>query len=134
MRVSLIRCCCLFLVVLFLSSPRGMAQHMSAPDVACRSGSSAEITQCFIAEAQVADNDLTLVYGRIWDVLVPDDQARLQTAQRVWIQFRDANCAAERELYAGASAAATVFYACLAADTRQRTIDLNTMYGGRLQK
>ena len=49
-------------------------------------------------------------------------------------QIRDANCAAERELYDGGTAAPMVYQACLGTDTRQRAAELNVMYGWRLEK
>jgi len=63
-----------------------------------------------------------------------DEQKDLQAAQHLWLNFRDANCSAERTLYAGGSAAPMVYAAWVEADTRQRTTDLKAMYGSRLQK
>jgi uncharacterized protein YecT (DUF1311 family) len=93
-----------------------------------------EQTRCFRKEAEGADRELNLLYQRIRTILSPADQAKLQTAERLWVQFRDANCAAERELYDGGSAAPMVYAACLWADTRQRTTELSVMYGWRLEK
>ena len=108
---------------------------MNAKDAPCQTaGSDAEETQCFLNEAQRADRELNLVYNKIHQVLSPTEQEQLQVAQRLWIQFRDANCAAERGLYSGGSAAPMVHAACVAADTRQRTVELKVMYGWRLEK
>jgi uncharacterized protein YecT (DUF1311 family) len=63
-----------------------------------------------------------------------DELVKLKVAQRLWIQFRDANCSAEHELYLGGSAASMVEYACLEAVTRHRTEELNVMYVWRLEK
>jgi len=122
------------LSVLLVSTGKGVAQHMNAKDAPCQTGSNAEQTRCFITEARVADQELNLVYNKMRKVLSPTEQSMLQTAQRLWVQFRDANCAAERELYGDGSAAPMVHAACLAADTRQRTAELNVMYGWRLEK
>ena len=122
-------------VTIFLTSAgEGSAQHMNAKDAPCQSGPNAEQTRCFFEEAQAADRELNLVYNKIRAILAPSDQGKLQTAQRLWVQFRDANCAAERELYDGGSAAPMVYQACLGADARQRTAELNVMYGWRLEK
>jgi uncharacterized protein YecT (DUF1311 family) len=94
----------------------------------------AEQTRCFIKEAQDADRELNVSYNKILNALAPADRDKLQIAQRLWVRFRDANCAAERELYDGGSAAPMVHAACLAADTRQRTAELNLMYGWRVEK
>jgi uncharacterized protein YecT (DUF1311 family) len=62
------------------------------------------------------------------------DRVKLQAAQRLWIQFRDANCEAEYDLYSGGSAGPIVREACLAATTRQRTAELHVMYDWQLKK
>jgi uncharacterized protein YecT (DUF1311 family) len=122
-------------VLLFTLLNQASAQHMNAKDAPCQSvGPSSEETRCFIEEAQKADRELNLLYNRVRQVLSSTEQGQLQAAQRLWIQFRDANCAAERDLYRGGSAGPMVYEACLGADTRQRTAELNVMYGWRLEK
>jgi uncharacterized protein YecT (DUF1311 family) len=74
------------------------------------------------------------MYQRALTVVGGDELTRLKTAQRLWIQYRDANCEAEREMYSGGSAASMVRLACLEAMTRHRTEELRTMYGWRLEK
>jgi uncharacterized protein YecT (DUF1311 family) len=122
------------LAIFLTSAGEGTAQHMNAKDGPCHTGPNAEQTRCYFDEAQAADRELNLVYNKIRKILSPADQSMLQTAQRLWVQFRDANCAAEKELYDGGSAAPMVYAACLGADTRQRTTELNVMYGWRLEK
>jgi uncharacterized protein YecT (DUF1311 family) len=92
------------------------------------------MTGCFISASKTADERLNRIYSRIREVLSADEQRDLQSAQRVWLKFRDANCSAERNLYEGGSAGPTVYAACIEADTRQRTSDLKVMYGWRLEK
>ena len=122
------------LTILLTSARRGSAQHMNAKDAPCQAGPNAEQTRCFLEAAKAADRELNLVYNKIRAALSPADQSKLQIAQRLWVQFRDANCVAERELYDGGSAAPMAYEACLGADTRQRTTELNVMYGWRLEK
>jgi uncharacterized protein YecT (DUF1311 family) len=122
------------LAVFLASAGAGSAQHMNAKDAPCQTGPNAEQARCFFKEAQAADRQLNLVYNKIRTALSPTDQRKLQTAQRLWVQFRDGNCAAERELYDGGSAAPMVYQACLGADTRQRAAELNVMYGWLLEK
>jgi uncharacterized protein YecT (DUF1311 family) len=122
------------LAVFLGSSGAGSAQHMNAKDAPCQAGPNAEQARCFFKEAHAADRQLNLVYNKIRTALSPTDQNKLQRAQRLWVQFRDANCGAERELYDGGSAALMVYQACLGADTRQRATELNVMYGWRLEK
>lgn len=120
---------------LLMCAANVMAQHMNAKDAPCqRAGSGAAETQCFIEESQSADKELNSFLAKVQKVLDADEQSRLHLAQRSWAQYRQANCEAERALYNGGSAAAMTYYACLAADTRQRISELNTMYGWVLQK
>jgi uncharacterized protein YecT (DUF1311 family) len=108
---------------------------MNAPDGPCQSaGSGAETTQCFFKASQKADGDLNQIYAQIRTILDPEDFQKLQAAQRLWLQFRDANCIAERDLYTGGSAAPMVYLACMEADTKQRVTELKTMYGWRIEK
>jgi uncharacterized protein YecT (DUF1311 family) len=67
-------------------------------------------------------------------VVAGDELAKLREAQRLWIQFRDANCNAEYALYEGGSAGPMVKVACIEAVTRHRTEELQVMYGWRLEK
>jgi uncharacterized protein YecT (DUF1311 family) len=122
-------------VLVIALSGRAAAQHMNAKDAPCQAvGFGAEETRCFLDEARRADQELNALYTKIHDVLSSSEQGQLQAAQRLWIHFRDANCAAERSLYNGGSAAPMVYAACLGAETRQRAADLNVMYGWRLEK
>jgi uncharacterized protein YecT (DUF1311 family) len=84
---------------------------------------------CFDKAYKAADGTLNQKYNQISRVLQPDDLQRLKVAQRLWIQFRDATCTAESHLYNGGTASAPAYSACLEELTRQRTADLETIYG-----
>ncbi|GGG66083.1 hypothetical protein GCM10011585_04890 [Edaphobacter dinghuensis] len=112
-----------------------MAQHMNVPGNPCQSiGPNSSETQCFITASQIADRDLNSFYGKLITHLDPENRKNLQAAQRLWVQFRDANCRAEYDLYGGASAGPTVRAACIEAVTRHRTAELKIMYGWTLDK
>jgi len=111
------------------------AQHMNAKDGPCQErASGAEETACFYAAYNKSDGELNQFYRRVQTVVNGEELTKLKAAQRLWIQFRDANCSAEFELYSGGSAAPMVRLACLDAVTRHRTDELNVMYGWRLEK
>src|ERR1035441_656627 len=94
--------CSLFLVTCLLLGDNANAQHMNAPDSPCKApASNAEMTACFISASKTADERLNKICNRIREVLSADEQRDLQAAQRLWLEFRDANCSAERNLYAG---------------------------------
>lgn len=125
-----------FLLCLICSlSARSFAQHMNAPDSPCTGpASTLEATNCFTATWEAADKQLDNAYGRVREVLSPDERKDLQEAERLWMKFRDADCAAERNLYKGGSAGPMAYAACVAVQTQQRTEDLKTIYGWRLKK
>jgi uncharacterized protein YecT (DUF1311 family) len=111
------------------------AQHMNAKDGPCQVPSStAEETACFADALKRSDSQLNQMYRRVQSVVSGDDLVNLRTAQRLWMQFRDANCEAEHELYSGGSAAPMVKLACLEALTKHRKEELTVMYGWRLEK
>jgi uncharacterized protein YecT (DUF1311 family) len=127
--------CSLFLVICLFFGDKANAQHMNSPDSPCKApASNAEMTACFVSVSKTAEERLNRIYNRIREVLSPDEQRDLQAGQHSWADFRDANCSAERNLYAGGSAAPMVYAACIEADTRQRTDELKVMYGWRLEK
>ena len=136
MTTNVLKCVIALALALILVTSLGQvsAQHMNAKDSPCQGGPASEETRCFMEEHQRADRELNLLYNKIRQALSPTEQGQLQSAQRLWIQFRDANCAAERALYGGGAAAPMAHEACLAADTQQRTAELNVMYGWRLEK
>jgi uncharacterized protein YecT (DUF1311 family) len=108
---------------------------MNAKEGPCQeAGSGAETTACFYHAYEKSDAELNQLYRRVLTVVDGDNLANLKVAQRLWMQFRDANCSAEYELYAGGSAAPMVKLACLEAVTRHRTEELKVMYGWRLEK
>lgn len=94
----------------------------------------ADETDCFASALTKADSDLNQLYRQVLTVANGDELIELKTAQRLWIQYRDANCLAEQKLYSGGSAASMVKLACLEAMTRHRTEELSTVYGWRLEK
>jgi uncharacterized protein YecT (DUF1311 family) len=108
---------------------------MNAKDGPClHAGSGSEMTACFYDASKKSDDELNQIYRRVLTVVDGDELVKLKFAQRLWMQFRDANCSAEFELYSGGSAAPMVKLACLEAVTRHRTEELKVMYGWRLEK
>jgi uncharacterized protein YecT (DUF1311 family) len=110
------------------------AQHMNEKDSPCSTAvTTVELRSCFAKARDVADSGLDAVYKEIRARLDGEDATRLNLAQRLWVQYRDANCTAERELYAGGTAAPVVYLACLEAMTRTRTKELLATYAVRLK-
>jgi uncharacterized protein YecT (DUF1311 family) len=115
-------------------SAPSFAQHMNDKAPPCPDAvTTLDMAKCFSNAKDAADSELNSVYQRIREKLETDDMKRLTAAQRFWIQYRDANCSAERSLYGGGTAAGPVYLACLEAMTRARTTELRLTYAVRLK-
>jgi uncharacterized protein YecT (DUF1311 family) len=120
----------LLLAAFICYSPIARAQHMNSAGAPCRNVAvTLAMENCFDKAYKAADSGLNQTYSQISKVLQSDDLERLKVAQRLWIQFRDATCTAESDLYTGGTASAPAYSACLEEVTRQRTADLKTIYG-----
>jgi uncharacterized protein YecT (DUF1311 family) len=105
------------------------AQHTNEKDAPCAGVVvTADLSRCLSRARDSADAKLHAAYNQIHDKLETADAQRLTAAERSWIQYRDANCSAERELYAGGTASAPAHLACLEAMTRARTKELEIVY------
>ena len=51
-----------------------------------------EIGECVAAKTKVADQRLNRAYAALQRAIDPEQRGPLLKAQRLWIQYRDANC------------------------------------------
>jgi uncharacterized protein YecT (DUF1311 family) len=110
------------------------AQHMNEKDSPCAGiAVTADLASCLVNAREAADAQLNAAYRRLREKLNAADRQRLVAAQRLWIQYRDANCAAERDLYEGGTAAPPAYLACLEAMTRARKKELAVIYVVKLK-
>jgi uncharacterized protein YecT (DUF1311 family) len=120
--------------MMFWMTSAARAQHVSPSDSTCRAaGGEREILACFAAAVTSADRKLNEIYGQIMNTLSKEDQASLRSAERLWIQFRDATCKAEGDLYADADISSIAFESCVEVETQVRSTDLLRIYGRRLE-
>jgi uncharacterized protein YecT (DUF1311 family) len=125
-----LRCWLLLLATFIGSGAIASAQHMNSASAPCRNVVvTVAMENCFDKAYKAADGELNERYSQISKVLQPDELRQLKVAQRLWIQFRDATCTAESNLYNGGTASAPAYSACLEELTRLRTADLKTIYG-----
>ena len=99
-----------------------------------------ELTLCAEQDWLAADAALNAAYKlarqamRDIDAALPEHErgaeAHLRDAQRAWVTFRDAACAAEGYQMHGGSAEPMVIYGCRARLTQQRATDLQQLTGG----
>lgn len=108
-------------------------QHVSDSDSACRAANDEHVIMaCFAGAVTAANRRLNETYAQIIKRLPPEDQASLRSAERLWVQFRDATCKAEGDLYSASNTAPIAFEACVEVETRARSSDLVRIYGARL--
>jgi len=122
------------LLVLTLFFPLGAsaAAQMYGPDyVKCRERSTANIVDCLKASTQAWDRRLNTAYQALMQRSDPAQKDPLKAAQRLWIQYRDANC---RFYASGEGSISQIEGAeCQRAMTQQRTCELeaaNNQEGG----
>src|ERR1700723_404691 len=128
--ITLVRSWLLMLTAFICFDSIARAQHMNSPSAPCRNVAvTLAMENCFDKAYRAADSELNQRYSQILKVLQTDDLERLKVAQRLWIQFRDATCTAESDLYNGGTASAPAYAACREELTRQRAGDLKTIYG-----
>jgi uncharacterized protein YecT (DUF1311 family) len=61
------------------------------PEKSC-DGSTYEMVECLKARTAEWDKRMTIAYQRVMMDAVPAQREQLRAAQRLWIQYRDANC------------------------------------------
>ena len=106
-----------------------------AQDIDCANAQvQLEMTFCAERDWKVADADLNKAYAaaqtmmKAVDADLPKDQQgasdNLRAAQRAWVTFRDAACAAEGYPSRGGSIEPMIIYICRARLTQSRAADL----------
>ncbi|MGI9066626.1 MAG: lysozyme inhibitor LprI family protein [Pyrinomonadaceae bacterium] len=113
------------IVVICSLSANSLSQEKRGSEVPCgETGTQAEANACARLEYQKADAEMNKLYGRLMTELADykgNDQQKLQRAQALWLQYRDANCESEASIYQGGSIRPAVYNSCLASVTRERT-------------
>lgn len=110
----------------------------AAQDVDCaKAEAQVELTFCAEQDWNDADAKLNDAYKRAMEVMKAVDANldtadrgaadSLRAAQRAWVTFRDATCAAEGWSYHGGSAEPMVIYACRARVSDARADELDNM-------
>lgn len=111
------------------------AQALPAPTPPCTDrATTVELERCLAGAAKAADGRLNATYQQVMGALGPADRSRLVQVERLWLQYRDAACGAERDLYEGGTASGPAYVGCLQAKTDAREQDLRAAYGERLQQ
>ncbi len=96
------RALCLVLLPLIwqLATLPAFAQHMNEKDSPCADVvTTSDLVMCLYKAGGVSDAELNKVYNEIRKSLDPDELKNLVATEKLWLQYRDSNCSAERELY-----------------------------------
>ena len=86
----------------------------------------ADMIGCASDEAAAWDGELNRAYRALRDSMAPTPAARLLTAQRAWIEMRDADCAYLASVFEGGSMAGLEHANCMLQATAERTITLES--------
>jgi uncharacterized protein YecT (DUF1311 family) len=106
-----------------------VAQSKDSADTVCNAANTQiEINQCYGDAYQKADKDLNRLYSRVTKKQNAAGLARLQLAQRAWLKYRDAHCAAAAAIYRGGSIQPSIRAGCLSRITRTRIDELQHVY------
>ena len=68
-----------------------LAGDQGDPEQSC-DGNTFEMVQCLKARTAQWDKRMTVAYQQALNDAVPQQREQLRAAQRLWIQYRDANC------------------------------------------
>jgi uncharacterized protein YecT (DUF1311 family) len=119
----------LFACLLIWMVPGARAQAGSPAKSGCENPQSQmEMNQCAASSYKAADAELNSLYAALQGKPADAVTQKLQIAQRAWIKYRDANCEAEAELYAGGSIQPMILAACMERVTRARIAELHAIY------
>jgi uncharacterized protein YecT (DUF1311 family) len=76
---------------LFGAAASAFAGDQGDPEVTC-DGSTYEMVDCLKAKTAYWDKRMTVAYQAALKDAAPKQREQLRVAQRLWIQYRDANC------------------------------------------
>ncbi len=77
--------------LLWVPFANAFAGDPGEPDKSC-DGSTYEIVECLKAKTAQWDKRMTIAYQRMLNAGEARQREQLRAAQRLWIQYRDANC------------------------------------------
>ena len=96
--------------------------------------STPEINECAAAEQKAVESKLNQVYRRVIKSLETNKDSaaakdKLVLAQRAWVKFREADCDAVYENWAGGTIRTVMYISCMRQHAEQRIKDLEGFEG-----
>ena len=89
--MDFVQVACVAAAVLIGTAAVVCAGDQDEPDLSCN-GSTYEMVECLKAKTAQWDKRMTIAYQRTLKSDEPKQREQLRVAQRLWIQYRDANC------------------------------------------
>jgi uncharacterized protein YecT (DUF1311 family) len=116
---------CMMVALLIMAAP---ARAQTEPEMPAEcDGNTSEIVDCVTRQAKVWDRRLNEAYQKKLQAVQGSQREQLRAAQRLWVQYRDANC----HYYAlGEGTISRVEAAeCMRSMTETRTLELEETRG-----
>lgn len=108
---------------------------MNEPDSPCAGVVvTSDLVACLLKAQASSDSEMNSLYDKVRERLDMGEREQLASTQRLWKQYRDANCSAERSLYEPGTAFRTAYIACMEAMARERVREMQITYAVRLKK
>ncbi len=89
----------------------------------CQDGNTMQMSDCLAETYEIADRELMRAYKNAM-AFMGERRHHLRYAQRAWIDFRDKECNAQREIYAGGTLSGVRTIRCMIDLTHHRTAEL----------
>jgi uncharacterized protein YecT (DUF1311 family) len=110
------------------------AQQMNEPDSPCAGVVvTSDLVACLSKAQNSSEAEMKSFYAAVRKNLSGTEVKQLASAQKLWTQYRDANCSAERSLYGNGTGASPAYLACMETMARERTKELRGTYTVRLK-
>ena len=121
------------LIVTCFLSVKALSRRQSLSETTCgKYGTQAEANSCARRDYEKAEAEMKKVYGQLLTELASDSgegRRKLEKAQSLWLQYREAACESEASIYEGGSIRPAVYNGCLASVTRERAGRLRGILG-----
>ena len=113
------------LIVVCFQGVEALPRRQSLSEIPCgKYGTQAEANACARRDFEQAEAELKGVYEQLVTELAGRDgggRRKLEKAQSLWLQYREAACESEAAIYEGGSIRPAIYNGCLADVTRERT-------------
>jgi uncharacterized protein YecT (DUF1311 family) len=109
------------LVVICFVSVKALSRRQNSSEIPCgKYGTQAEANACARRDYEKAEAEMKEVYEQLATELAGEGRRKLEQAQSLWLQYREATCESEASIYEGGTIRPAIYNGCLASVTRER--------------